>query len=373
MKTMLADSSIYGDRIAAMFAKMPTPKRVNAARTAAIEFAAEKLAGEDLELTSALIDYFVDDIDKAVRQTIAEAVKSCEFLSHKSAMKLALDAEEISLPVATYSPVLTDDDLWEILQSASNNKQTAIAGRPHLGIKSTGWIAQDGCYSAIKVCLKNETAIIGEAGYDNILGRFGDIDPIQRLLVHRPFLPAGFVTRMFDIISMEYKQILMDRNPVSESTSVRKIMNAREKALAKTLERRMTDHEQKKKCIALDREGRLTATLMLRMLIAGNNSFFAAALGHASGISKKRVVSLTSGRGYLGFQRLYDRAELPPYLYTALRTTMEEHRKAAHYHPRADLDNFRQRLIGRIAETYGWDHEMSLEELMEKLLPKRLH
>ena len=51
---------------------------------------------------------------------------------------------------------------------------------------------------------------------------------------------------------------------------------------------------------------------------------------------------------------------------------MEEHRKAAHYHPRADLDNFRQRLIGRIAETYGWDHEMSLEELMEKLLPKRL-
>ena len=98
MKTMLADSSIYGDRIAAMFAKMPTPKRVNAARTAAIEFAAEKLAGEDLELTSALIDYFVNDIDQAVRQTIAEAVKSCEFLSHESAMKLALDAEEISLP-----------------------------------------------------------------------------------------------------------------------------------------------------------------------------------------------------------------------------------------------------------------------------------
>ncbi|MEX0582142.1 MAG: DUF2336 domain-containing protein [Sneathiella sp.] len=370
---MLADSTVYGDRIAAMFAKMPTPTRINTARTAAMEFAAEKLAGDDLELTSAIIDYFVDDIDRAVRQTIAEAVKSCEFLSHATAMKLALDAEEISLPVAAHSPVLTDEDLWKILQTASNNKQTAIAGRPHLGIKSTGWIAKDGCYSAIKVCLKNETAIIGKAAYDHILGRFGDIDPIQKLLVYRPYLPADFVTRMFDVISMEYRQILMDRNPVSETTSVRKILNAREKALAKTLERRMTDHEQKKKCIALDREGRLTATLMLRMLISGNHSFFAAALGHASGISKKRVVSLTSGRGYLGFQRLYDRAELPPYLYTALRTTMEEQRKAAHYHPRADLDNFRQRLIGRIAETYGWDDEITLEDLMEKLLPKRLH
>jgi uncharacterized protein (DUF2336 family) len=112
---------------------------------------------------------------------------------------------------------------------------------------------------------------------------------------------------------------------------------------------------------------------MLRLLIAGNHSFFSAALGHASGISKKRVISLTSGRGYLGFQRLYDRAEMPPYLYTAFRTAMEEHRKATHYHPRADLDNFRQRMIGRIAETYGWEDDLSLEELMEKLLPKRLH
>jgi uncharacterized protein (DUF2336 family) len=112
---------------------------------------------------------------------------------------------------------------------------------------------------------------------------------------------------------------------------------------------------------------------MLRLLIGGNQSFFAAALGHASGISKKRVISLTSGRGYLGFQRLYDRAELPPYLYTAFRTAMEEQRKAANYHPRADLENFRQRMINRIAEKYGWEDEISLEDLMEKLLPKRLH
>ncbi|WP_288904024.1 DUF2336 domain-containing protein [uncultured Sneathiella sp.] len=370
---MLVDSTLYGDRIAAMFAKMPAPLRVNTARKAAEGFVAQQLANDDLDLTEAIISYFVNDIDTAVRQTIAETVKECEFLSHEIAMKLALDVDEISLPMVTCSPILSDEDLWTILQSASNRIQTAIAERPHLGVKSSACIAESGCYSAIKACLRNETAIIGKAAYDHILGRFGDIDPIQELMVHRPFLPEEIVSRLFDFISEEYKQILIERNPVSETTSVHKILNAREKALAKNLDRRMTDHEQKKKAIALNREGRLTATLMLRLLIAGNHSFFAAALGHASGISKKRVISLTSGRGFLGFQRLYERAQLPSYLYSALRTAMEEQRKATHYHPRADLDNFRQRLIDRIAETYGWEDDMSLEELMEKLLPKRLH
>ena len=370
---MLVDSTLYGERIAAMFTKMPTPMRVNTARKAAEGFVARELAEEDLELTEAIISYFVSDIDTAVRQAIADAVKECEFLSREIAMKLALDVDEVSLPIVAHSPILSDEDLWTILQTASNNIQTAIAGRPHLGVKATGCIAENGCYSAIKACLRNETAIIGKIAYDHILGRFGDIDPIQDLLVRRPFLPEEIVSRMLDLISEEYKQVLLDRNPVADTTSVRKILNAREKALAKSLDRRMTDHEQKKKSIALDREGRLTATLMLRLLIGGNHSFFAAALGHASGISKKRVISLTSGRGYLGFQRLYDRAELPPYLYTAFRTAMEEHRKSANYHPRADLDNFRQRMINRIAETYGWEDEPSLEELMEKLLPKRLH
>jgi uncharacterized protein (DUF2336 family) len=370
---MLVDSTLYGDRIAAMFSTMPTQMRVNTARKAAEGFVAQELPEDDLDLTEAIINYCVDDVDTAVRQAIADTVKECEFLSREIAMKLAQDMDEISHPIVTHSPVLTDEDLWTILQTASNLIQTAIATRPHLGVKTTSCIAENGCYSAIKACLRNETAIIGKAAYDHIIARFGDIEPIQELMVRRPFLPEEIVSRLFDFITEEYKQILFDRNPVADNTSVRKILNARERALAKSLDRRMTDHEQKKKSIALDREGRLTATLMLRLLIGGNQSFFAAALGHASGISKKRVISLTSGRGYLGFQRLYDRAELPPYLYTAFRTAMEEQRKAANYHPRADLENFRQRMINRIAEKYGWEDEISLEDLMEKLLPKRLH
>ncbi|WP_293948443.1 DUF2336 domain-containing protein [Sneathiella sp.] len=370
---MQAHPSCPGERIAALFATMPTPTRVQTARTAGREFAAQSLTDDDLELTRAVIEHCIHDIDAAVRQAIAEAVQECEFLSHDLALKLALDVEEVALPIVSSSPVLSDEDLFRVLETATNGKQMAIAARPHLGLLSTGWLAEHGCYSALKICLGNETAIIGKAAYQHLMARFGDVEPIQKLLVERPYLPTEVVSQLFDFISEEYKQILIARNPVAENTSVYKILTAREKLLAKTLDRRMTDYEQKKKCLALDREGRLTSTLMLRLLIMGNHSFFAAALGHASGISKKRVVSLTSGRGYLGLQRLYERAALPPYHYTAFRITLEEHRKALHYHPRADQENFRQRILDRIALTYGWDADMTQEELMEKLLPKRLH
>ncbi len=356
-----------------MFSAMPAPSRLNAARTAAQGFAAQEMAAEDLELTEAVVGYFAADEDATVRQTVAEAVKSCEFLSNAIALKLALDDDEIALPVVEQSPALRDEDLLLVLESASNAKQTAVAGRAHLGLKPTGWIAEHGCYPAIRVCLENETAIIGKSGYRHIMGRFGDVDPIQRLLVERPYLPAETVALLLDFITEEHRDILIERNPVTDTTSVHKILAAREKSLAKSLERRMTDYEQKKQCLALAREGRLSPTLMLRTLILDNHSFFAAALSHASGISKKRVISLTFERDYLGFQRLYERAGLPPYLYTAFRTTLEEYRRARQYHPRADRQTFFQRIIDRIAATYGFDEEMTLDELMEKLLPKRLH
>ncbi|WP_373088758.1 DUF2336 domain-containing protein [Sneathiella sp.] len=373
MTATLLDTSRYEDRIAGMFADMSVETRTKTAQTVADKLAAQSLQDEDLALTTAIIEYLITDIETNVREAISVAVREYEFLPRNIAMKLARDIDEVSLPIVSCSPLFTDEDLRDLLETASDSKQTAIAGRAHLGLKTTGWIAENGCYPAIRACLKNPTSIIGKSGYSHILVRFGDVDPIQELIIHRPFLPQDIIIHLCDFVSQEFKQFLLEEKRLSEPTSTRMILNAREKSLAKTLNRRMTDHEQYKASLSLQREGRLTATLMLRTLISGNSSFFAAALGQASGISKKRVVSLTSGRGYMGFQRLYERAQLPPNLYIVFRTVMEEQRKAAHYHPRADKENFQQRLIDRIAEIYGWEDGVSLEVLMEKLLPNRLH
>jgi len=370
---MLLEPSIAGGPIARMFADMPVKTRIKTAHTVSHDYATTSMSRDDLALAEAIINYLLLDIDSTVRAALSEKLKDCNFLSHETVQKLSQDVDVVSLPMIASSTLLTDRDLLEVLETASDAKQIAIADRAELDLMVTDEIAKKGCYEAVEACLENQAAIIGLEGYQHILQRFGNEEIIQELLFRRPDLPKDTVTRLCEFISEDYKQELMVGDHLSDAVSARMILNARERILAKNLSRRMTDYEQKKASLSLQKEGRLTATLMLRSLISGNQSFFLAALAEASGISKKRVNSLTSGRGYLGFRRLYDRAEMPNYLYEAFRTTLEEQRNARHYHPRADMDNLQQRLIDRIAHVFEWDDDMTLEELMEKLLPNRIY
>lgn len=369
---MLLKPSIAGGPVARMFADMPVKSRIKTAHTVAHDYATTSMSRDDLALAEAIISYLVLDIDGTVRAALSDELNECEFLNHEIALKLAQDIDVVSLPMIASSVLLKDDDLLAILETASEEKQVSVARRFELDLKVTDQIALAGCHDAVAACLENPTSIFGMEGYQNILQRFGDEEVIQESLIRRSNLPKDTVTRLCEYISEDYKKELMDGTHLSNALSARMILNARERVLAKSLSRRMTDYEQKKSSLSLKKEDRLTATLMLRCLISGNQSFFLAALAEASGISKKRVNSLTSGRGYLGFKRLYERAEMPNYLYDAFRTTLEEQRNARHYHPRADLDNLQQRLIDRIAHAYNLEDEMILEELMEKLLPKRL-
>jgi uncharacterized protein (DUF2336 family) len=367
---MLLEPSIAGGPVARMFADMPVKSRIKTAHTVAHDYATTSMSREDLALAETIINYLVLDIDSAVRAALSEELCECEFLNREIALKLAQDIDVVSLPMITSSVVLSDDDLLGILETADDAKQVCIAQRYELDLKVTDQIALTGCHDAVEACLENSTAIFGMEGYQNILERFGDEVVIQEALIRRSNLPKDTVSRLCEYISEDYKKELMDGTHLSDALSARMILNARERVLAKNLSRRMTDYEQKKASLSLKNENRLSATLMLRCLISGNQSFFLAALAEASGISKKRVSSLTSGRGYLGFRRLYERAEMPDYLYDAFRATLEEQRNARHYHPRADLDNLQQRLIDRIAHAYDLEDDMTLEELMEKLLPK---
>ena len=352
-----------------MFAHMPLQARLKTAYTVAHDYAANRLVGEDLALAEEILKYLVEDIDGDIRKAIADGVSECDFLPRDIALKLARDSDHVSLPIIAASPVLSDEDFIAIIPTASSVKQSFIASRPDIEQSVTDKISEEGCYDAVEACLKNQTAAISENGYHHILSRFDSEEAIQELLIRRPFLPTETVARLFSVLPEEHKQTLAEENGNQEPVSAGMIINMRERILVKSLDRRMTEYEQKKAFISLQKNNRLTASLMLRLLMNDNQSFFTAALAEASGISKKRVSSLISGRGYLGFRRLYERAAMPQYLYVAFRIVLEEVRKANNYHPRADKDNFRQRLVDRVATEYDLDDDMSIDALMEKLLP----
>lgn len=80
------------------------------------------ISGEEaallLKRTIEIIEILAKDQTAAVRAIVAEALKDSQKVPRKVVMTLARDVEEIvAAPILEYSPLLSDDDLLEIIAS----------------------------------------------------------------------------------------------------------------------------------------------------------------------------------------------------------------------------------------------------------------
>lgn len=357
------------DRIAHLFSNMAVPTRIATAETIAHDYASEALEEDDFHLTDLLIRYLINDVEQQVRLAVAEEVKSYANLPHEVALHLALDDELVSGPIIRYSAVLTEQDLINVFACANEAKQIKIAQREGITSRLTDFIAQSGCQEAVQACLENHTALIEEFGYNQILIRYADEEKIHELVVQRPELPESTVTRLCYLISEDLKSQLLEKTEIPKEISERLIKNAREKALSEQIKTRAPLIEKQKRSKTLHLDGSLTATLMLRMLLRDDLVFFSTAMAEVSGISYRRVNALIADRGPLGLKRLYEKSGLPHYLYPAFKTALQELVKIKAFNPRATSQNKQQRLVQKIAKIYNLEENISMESLLEKLLP----
>jgi uncharacterized protein (DUF2336 family) len=85
------------------------------------------LEGDTRPLAEAVLELLVRDLDKTVRQALAEAVAASPNLPHAIARRLARDELEVARPILERSPVLSDDDLAEIGRSSISCGRRAIS------------------------------------------------------------------------------------------------------------------------------------------------------------------------------------------------------------------------------------------------------
>ena len=357
------------DRIENLFSTMAVSSRITTAQTIAHDYISDSVHGDDFALAELLLAYLIRDVEADVRHAVAEEVKDFPGLPKEIALPLAMDIDRISVPILKYSGALDEEDLLEILKTAGQARQIAIAQREHIGSNITSHLAEHGCYEAISACLLNKTARISDAGFNHMVVRYPTDAGIHELIVRRPDLQDATVSRLSMILSEELRSTLFKHYDIPEMISDRSLENAREEILANKIGKRASLVEKQKVSRQLEADGRLTATLLLRILIQGDFTFFAAGLAEVSGISIKRVTVLVSDRGNLGLKRLYERADLPAYLYPAFKIALQEFMKITSLNPRINPEGRQQKIINSIAKIYNYEEDLSLESLMEKLLP----
>ena len=276
-----------------------------------------------------------DQITK-VRQILAEALKDVAHAPPELIRRLAHDSElSVASPILEFSPVLSDEDLMEIIQSSPvAGALSAISRRTQVAGEVADAIAHSEDIDAIAVLLANPSAQIREETLDLLLDRAPDYEPWHGPMVRRPHLSARAATRLARFVADNLLQVLDARDDFDTATK---------EAVAAVVRRRVEDagsemvdfrRGDKKAAVAPSGEspweqaqrmhlsGSVTDKTITELLNGGNLVLVANLLAVAAGVSPEVVQKIVSTQSAKGMTALSWQAGLNPKTSVALQTQL---------------------------------------------------
>ena len=307
------------------------------------------------------------DATELVRRALAVTLKASPALPRDVAMKLAADIESIALPVINHSPAFTDEDLAEIVRSMSALKQTAVAKRASLSETVTTAIAAHGCEDAVKTACANDNAAFTEMGLKAAVDRFAESEGVTAAIAFRKLLPLSISERLVNLVTDSVRQHLVDHHALSPQTALKIALGTRERATVDLVDQAGRAANMGAFCAHLNRQKRLNASLMLRAVAHGHMSFFEWSLSELAGVPHHRTWLMVHDAGALGLKAIYDRAALPPRLFTAFRAAVDTYHSLQMEGGLGDMDRFQEHMLERFLTQPSQAPREDLDYLLEKL------
>ncbi len=341
--------------------------RAETAASVAAEFSGGTLSERERRIAIRIFEILARDVERQVRESLAEHVKNCPYLPRSVARTLAEDVESVALPIIRYSEALTDEDLIAIVRSGNARKQLAVAERQRITPRVADSLVDTGNQQVIGTLLANHGADIPEGSLDKVMDSFTDDGWIHALLIERPTLPLHITERLMTRVSAEFRQRIIERHHFPPDLADEVVMHGKERALTRMLEDDDRLDEMERLAATLYAKNALTPTLVFRALCVGDLHFFEAAMATLAHIPIDNARALIYEEGRLGLKRLYQSTQLPPEMYRAFRAAVDvvlEVRKE-------EGDGWRriytERILGRLVRDYDDISPEGLEHVVSQL------
>ncbi len=256
-----------------------------------------------------------------VRQILAEALKDVAHAPPEVIRQLAHDIDlAVASPVLEFSPVLTDEDLIEIIQAPpASGVLSAISRRARVAPQVADAIAQSDDIDAIAVLLANPSAQIREETLDLLVERAPAHEAWHEPLVRRPYLSAHAAARLARFVAERLLQVLEERGDLDAATKVAVANAVRQRIGEGGLEmatfRRAGDAAgQPEKTVLPVVEaqgmGQLKEEVILEQLAANKLDFVVKALAARANVSATLVRKIAAARSPKGMTALVWRGGL---------------------------------------------------------------
>lgn len=330
----------------------PTPEaRAETATKVAASFNPATLSDSERTLAEDIFRLMLKDAAVRVRQALSENLKDSAVVPHDVALALANDVDQVAVPMIESSSILTDEDLVAIIASQGPAKQVAVAGRPDVSEAVSEALVDSGNEAAVSRLVSNEGARIAEGTFQKVVDGFGESARVQAAMVNRRSLPVTVAERLVALVSESLQEQLMRRHELPASLATDIILQSRERATIGLSSDSGVDD-----VLVLVRQlydkGRLTPSILLRALCMGDITFFECALARLAGVTLENARRLIHDRGPLGLRAVYDKANLPPAQYMAVRAALDVSRETEMDGGENDRERYARRMIERIMTQY---------------------
>ncbi|MCJ9428004.1 DUF2336 domain-containing protein [Kordiimonas marina] len=234
------------------------------------------------------------DLCLQVREALAFELRSCTYLPHDLAARIATDVESVAGPFLAATPVFSDEQLSGLIPHLAAHAHITLAKRADLGDKSIYALVTIAGEEAVTYLVRNDKVELPEAAFSKIVSRFrGSRNLMERLCI-RTDLPLAVVEDLVSLVSDSYRTLLMDAYGLDGALADRLVNHSRYDVIWRQV-RYASPHQVHAFVIDLKSRGRLSEALVIDMADRGSIAFLESAVALDAG------VTLEASRETLGF------------------------------------------------------------------------
>ncbi|MDV7339136.1 DUF2336 domain-containing protein [Terasakiella sp. A23] len=320
---------------------------------------AAKIAGEfgvglsesEQSIAEEIFRMMVKDAEVRVREALSENLKDNPSLPNDVAMSLAADVESVALPVLKFSDVLSEEDLMELVKTQGAEKQAAIATREHVSEGLSEVLVEHGNETVVASLVSNEGASISEQTFNKVVDDFGGSDLVQQGMVDRSRLPLTISERLVSVVSEKYRERLVSKHELSPNVATDLVLQSRERATL-GLSEGSSDDDLDILVHSMNKNGRLTVSIILRSLCIGDVPFFEAALVEMAELPSENSRILLRDGGMKGVAGVYNATSLPDSVFPLIKVALDVAHENEYDGEENDRERYMRRTLERIMTQY---------------------
>lgn len=193
------------------------------------------MAPQDREVAGQIIIRLISEFEIEIRSQISARLAGSSMAPKALIRALAEDEIIVAQPVIAQSPLLTNEDLLDIIISKTREHRLLVAQRPHISAEVGDALLKPGEPEVLETLLNNQTAEISQAAMEYAVEESRSMVNLQGLIVARADLPPRLAEKLIAFASGEIKRKLAAKFPHEQlivSQAMREVSLERKPAAA---------------------------------------------------------------------------------------------------------------------------------------------